>query len=391
MASEEKVEVERWARAEPFSPQSPKQVLAYLANKQYKIPRHRTSKKATSNDESLAELNRQHDDPVLDGIVECRHLNKAISYLTDKHVHKDGKLHPLYQVIPRSGRLSSTRPSVMNLPQGKGNEIMEEAAATIRSAIIPSSGWHLGEFDWRAVEPTLTGFFAEDPSYTRMAKLGSHAFVTSMYLGWDVSADDPDEKLIPLFLKAKEEHPVEYKLCKIGNMGFNYDQGVYNMARSLKSDVATARRIRGAIEKAYPKVAKWKHDTKLRAHSEGKLVTPFGFSLSFFNVFDKRDGKLVPGREASECLAFLPQSTGASMLREVLVDLGGHEWEGERFRLLVPTHDSILFEYDPAHEQEVLELVKRSMERKWVELGGLVVETECKTGATAASLKVRSV
>lgn len=374
-----------WARAEPFSPLSPKQVLDYLRFMAYKLPLHRTTKKPTTNNESLKELWRKNTDPVLDLLLDARHAKKAESYLTEAMVGRDGRIHPLYTIV-KTGRLASRRPNLMNIPQGRGSEIMEEAAQYIRNSFLPDPGYVLAELDWRAIEPTLVGYFANDPDYIRVAKLGSHSFVLSHYLGTpaDLSWDNGQ---LGAFLDALKNNPAnenDYKTVKIANNAFNYDQGLFNMAKTLGKSVAETKKIRAVIETAFPKVVVWQKNTLLQAHHEGRLSNPFGGSLSFFNVLEK-DGK--KGREASEALAYKPQSTGAFMLRTLLVDLGERPEEGTEFMLLIPTHDSITMQVREDCLQRVLEMARTEMQRPWDELGGMVIEVEAKVGPRMGEMK----
>lgn len=387
MISASQIEVDRWARVDDWSPNSPAQVKEYLKHKGYRIPKHRVTKVETANEEALTEILRTHsEDGVLAKVVEARHLGKAIGYLYDTYLGLDGRLHPRYTFLPKTGRLSSKAPNIMNIPQGRKGDVMLEVAGAIRGAIIPTPGYFLAEFDWRAIEALLVGYFAGDAAYMRLSKLGVHAYMTCKGVGIAVDPTWDDATLSHLFEKVKKEHPKEYAMFKKTNHAFNYGQGIYNLAKDLQCSVEQAKLYTEIIEKAAPLVAKWKNDTRQRAHKEGRLTTPFGHSLSFFEVYTKRDGQWVLGKEASEVLAYLPQSTGASMLRDVLVDLGEHKDEGTKFNLLVPTHDSVTLEILPPYEKEIMHLVKEVMERKWPELGGLSVETEAKVGNALSAL-----
>ena len=377
----------RWARVDDWSPNSPLQVKEYLKAKGYRIPKHRITKAETTNEEALLEILRTHaSDSVLSKVVEARHLGKAIGYLYDTYLGRDGRLHPRYTFLPKTGRLSSKAPSIMNIPQGRKGDIMKEVADAIRGAIIPTPGYILAEFDWKAIEALLVGYFANDPAYMRLSKLGVHAYMACQGLGIPVDLTQSDGDLLALFGRVKKENPTEYAAFKKTNHAFNYGQGIYNLAKDLKCDLPTAKHYVDIIEKAAPLVAKWKEDTRRRAHAEGRLVNPFSYSMSFFEIYTKRDGEWVLGKEASECLAFLPQSTAAAMLREVLVDLGEHPDEGVKFNLLAPTHDSITLEILPAYEREIMVLVRDMMERSWGELGGLSVETEAKVGMALSDM-----
>lgn len=383
------VEVERWAKVGEFNPISPLQVKAYCKEKKYKIPLSRKERKETTNDEALSGMISSHpEDRVLPLILEARHLLKATSYLTDKYLGGDGRMHPLYTFLPKTGRLSSKAPNIMNLPQGRKGEVLRRAAEAIRGTIIPTPGYVLGEFDWKAIEALLVGWFAEDPDYMRVARLGVHAFVACHGLNIKVDLSRSDGELLKLFEEVKENHPLEYATFKKGNHAYNYLQGERNMAKDLGLSLEETRKIRSIIDAAAPKVAAFKRNTLIRAHEDGFLTNPFGYSLAFSEVLSVRDGKTFLGKNAPEAVAFLPQSTGAGMLREVLLTLGNHPDEGEKFRLLIPTHDSITFEVRIDCVEEVMGLVQKEMERPWEELGGLRVEVDGAIGWTLEKKKL---
>ncbi len=65
----------RWAKAKPFNPLSPPQVLAYLRSKGYKIPKDRKTRKPTTNDEALNQVLRNVRDPLLELVLEARGLS----------------------------------------------------------------------------------------------------------------------------------------------------------------------------------------------------------------------------------------------------------------------------------------------------------------------------
>lgn len=382
----------RWARCEPFSPLSNQQVMEYLAYKKYPIPKHRTTKQPTTNMESLQKMLLKVEDPVLEGVLEARHLKKAEAYLTDKYVGRDGRIHPLYTTLPQTGRLSSRRPNLQNLPQGRGSEVMKQAVDYIRGSFVADDGYLLAEMDWKAIEALLVGWFAGDESYMEASKKGVHDIFGSHLLFMDgviPAPKTPWDADLPEWIEwFKEAHkPVRDRAKKRIHAGA-YGQGPYNMARDLGIPVAEVKKLDKVFASMAPKVIAWQEGTRRRAHAEGRLTNPFGFTLPFFHVMEKRDGEWVLGREASECLAFLPQSTGAAMLREVLVDLGDHEEEGDTFQLLIPTHDSITFQVKEAEVSRVIKLVQASMERAWPELNGLSVSTETKVGRRMNEMKV---
>lgn len=293
---------------------------------------------------------------------------------------------------------NSAKPNVMNFPKGKKGEVLKRAADAVLSSIIADDGWVLFSCDWNSLHPALIAYFAQDPGYARIARLGDHAYVLSHFLGKPVNLERPDEEVKADLEALKEANPQAYKTCKIGNLAYKYLQGEVNMARTLGLTLEETRRIRTAIDKASPKVAAWKWSVLEQAHFQGKLVTCFGLPLTFFDIFKTkggkvmmRDGKPMLGSEAPEAVAFMPLGTESGMLREVLVDLGTHPEHEDSFQLLMPEHDKVIGQIKEDQVDRVLrEIIVPSMGREWGELGGLKVGVDVEVGRRLQECKCKS-
>ncbi len=337
------------------------------------------------NEEAIRETLRQHpEDEVLETILEFRATQKARGYLADTFVGRDKQYHPIYTFHPATGRLACKSPNIMNQPKGR-TDYKAKLAEAVRSTIVAPEGHILLEADWRAIEALLTGFFADDPDFMRAAKLGvhdifgSHVLKRPALMMWS----DADIKKHIARLKAEiPDYQQQRKKWKIAVHASDYLQGIRNMAQDLKCSWSEARMLRETFYKMAPKVQKWQDAVCHRAHKDRFLVNPFGYASPYYFAVWTRDtqGDWVPGKQANEAVSFLPQSTGASMLRESLLlfrdRLQGVDW----MRKLVPVHDSFLFAVRVGYEKEAARLVSEIMTRPWPELGGLQVEIEMKTG-----------
>lgn len=385
---------QRWCELLPFSPLSPTQVKAYLYSQGYKLPKNRVTHKETSNEEALSSiLSKQNPlDPAIPLILDARGINNGMGFLSGNTVGRDGKYHPFYTFRPDTGRLSAINPNIMNQPNAKSG-VDADIAAAVRGCIVPSIGKVLMEFDWKAMEAVLTGFFAEDEEYTRISKLDSHTYLLSYGLkdkGIIGEAADPkwdDLTLIKMFEDLKKRFPLERQVYKTANLSSGYGIKAAHLAATMRSSVAQAKEFLAAKDAAFPKVAKWREATMLQAHNEGKLSTPFNYIRYFFEVLKKgKDGKWRPGKEANEALAFRPQSTGSSMLRETLLHCAPHDDTG-LFNLLAPIHDAVLLECFPRDCARVVDIVKPMMERNWDELGGLKIEVDVAIGPSWGEMR----
>ena len=338
----------RWAKTERFNLVSGDQVKAYCKWKGYKLPRDRKTRRETTSKDALTQLIKRHpEDRVLRGVLESRHLSKAIGYLDDSRLGRDGKFHPTYTFAPDTGRLASINPNFQNQPK---HGVDEELAHAIRETIVPSPGMVLVELDWKAIEAVLTGFFADDEGFARLSLIDSHSF-----LAWHIAhragdADEPPSPLDPdlprLLSDFKAGNGPLRERAKRVNHATSYGMGAKHLSDLLKVSKSEAMEILRIKDEASPKVAEWKATIRKRAHYDGFLENPFGYRRYFTDIFRKSKwtGKWTLGEEANKCLAFLPQSTGAAMLRSTIAALPGLPGYGTEWFPLVPIHDAILFE-----------------------------------------------
>lgn len=370
----------RWAQQVPFNPASPKQVLEYLQHRGYKVPKDRKTKKPTTNDEALKLILRNNTDPLLEHVLEARALGKALGYLKDTFLGADGKFHPIYTFKPETGRLSSVRPNMQNVPNGG---VDQELARAIRSCVVPSRpGRVLVECDWRAMEAVLTGWFAGDEEYIAASKKDSHSWFAGFLMREDGLIKDVPSPLADDFMDfahwVKKEHKSVRALAKKVNLATGYGMRWPLLASTLHCSAEQAKKYLAIKANMAPKIEAWKDATWREAHRAGFLTTPWGYTNYFWNVLVIKDGKATLGKEANAALAFKPQSSGASMLRECMLDLD--QYDGKLFDFLVPIHDAILSECDERDVEETVRLHKASMGRAWPELNGLSIDIDYKVG-----------
>lgn len=370
----------RWAKPLPWNPVSAKQVLEYLRFKHYKIPVDRKTRKPTTNDEALSNLLRNVRDPLLELVLEARGLRKALGYLLDTSLGADGKFHPIYTFRPETGRLSSVRPNMQNQPKGG---VDAELSRAIRSCIIPSEpGKVLLECDWKAMEAVLTGYFAGDDEYIVASQKDSHSWFGGYLLrkmGVVKDVPSPKDAEFDAFASwLKEEHKAVRALAKKINLATGYGMRAPLLASTLHCSTAEAKEYLEIKDNMAPKLKAWKEATWREAHAKGYLETPFGYRNYFFDVLHIKDGKASLGKEANEALAFRPQSSGAAMLRETMLELD--RYDGKLFNFLVPIHDAILVECWEADVEEAKQVICNAMGKPWPELGGLVIEADATAG-----------
>jgi hypothetical protein len=206
----------RWARIQPFLPNSSQQILRYIKwrreeeirekiasyrgsarwsgwpdralremaerNAIYKVPKVWKEEKETTAKKELERLGAKTGDRFFSLVVEHREYGKVRSvYVDGWRGAADGRTHPTFGFGPATGQLSSTRPNCQNLPKPGGRETLAETRKTelaelLRAMVCAPPGHKLLEFDKKSFHALTLGFEAKCPEYMRISKLDVHPF-----------------------------------------------------------------------------------------------------------------------------------------------------------------------------------------------------------------------
>jgi hypothetical protein len=390
--------VHRFFRRRPFNPGSRDMLLTYIYAQGDQPGHDKKDGHVTVNKETLERLARKGDKPIYGKILLRRRVSKVDStYIlgslkrldNDPRSKLDGRLHPTFLHKPSTQRLSCQDPNLQNVVHDD-----DGPAGLFRPCIIAQEDCVLLEVDFAGIEAVLTGWFSRDPNYIRLAKLGVHAYITSVLVGESVDLNQPDHIVYKQLKAIKARFPHEYDQCKRFNHGFNYGLTIRGMVLQFPKEFPTLKEAERVQEVAYrvaPKLPTWQAQVRERAAKDSYLggkEHPFGYMHWFFNVLNYRplNGKPKPGRQyvsfgnrvwevklgedAKRVVAFYPQSTAAGVIAEVMLRLFDPEHEsyiGDRFYGRTPLraqiHDALLLEVPLAEFDYVYERVVREMRR----------------------------
>lgn len=263
------------------------------------------------------------------------------------------------------------------------------------------SDYCIFEPDFSAIEAVLVGYFAVDKDYVRLAKLGVHDYFNSQVLYSQKKIAEPadirwsDDDLRVCFADLKKRFKAEREVAKrtVHLSGYGgTPHRMHQMAPEEFPSVAVAREMQSAFFAHFPLIRKWQNHTVALAAKQGYLRTPFGNVHYFWRLYDWKKNKIsgewekVWGDDAKRALAFLPQSTAAGILKEVILDLPPDILGAFR----IPIHDSLAFFAMPQerlHEwgSRVVGLMERpitclSLEPSWGMGDYLSIGVEAKAG-----------
>lgn len=432
--------VTRWFWKEPFNPDSPKQVLEYILWKKHQPGKHKKTKLDTTDRETLERLERQTKDPFYRSLLDYRAVNKVKgTYVegTERRLDDQDRLHPQPTFKPSTMRLSYVNPNITNVVADKGGKA--GLAAGFRACVVAGTerpawlddtvyrawamkwdvrGGHddpfackLLEVDFSAIEAVLTGYFAGDPEYMRLAKLGVHAGLASHVMGRPYDPTWPDAQLSSYFNAIKKDHKDVYDPAKRFVHGRNYGLTRHGMMRQFPQFFPTetvAKRYEVVFAKMAPKIPAWQKTTQMlaaRQHYLGGEAHPFKYKHWFWSVYTYRrlnttqyykilakcrqDGteppvlemngqyfRMAEGEDAKRALAMYPQGTASGVLKEALLrllaDPSHPSYIGDayfgRTPFRAPIHDSGLFEIPLVLWDRIVPIITKEFQRPVPEL-----------------------
>ena len=334
------------------------------------------------------------------------------------------RCHTTFTHNPSSLRLSSVDPNLQNIPRGTGSEVEK----WVKEMFVAPAGSVFWARDYSGIEAVLVGYFAGSARYTRLAKLGVHAFVASHILKRPADLGWSDADLRAYFANIKAEDKLTqagvYDKAKRTVHASNYMVSPTKLVLEYPEifpTKKTAALLQGLYFDLFPEIRTWHRDlclrvdgTKRRPYNleEGEdptpwtlgvchAVNPFGYVHRFYNVLDwikdrdKNEWLWEYGEDAKRLISFLPQSTAAAILKLA----GKRIWNeyprvGGTFRLFI--HDEIFGETEHEFVAECLAVSKLVMEAPIRELPldpawgmgeYLSIGTEGKVGASWATMK----
>ena len=369
-----------WAFRWFFNPKSPLQVKDYIKSKGHPVPKDRKSGQDTTGQKDLEALARRFKDPFYVKILELRSISDLLSKYADNpwwEPAKDGRIHPSFSMLPSTGRLSSSRPNIQN-PIKRG-----ELGKEFRNQFIASPGMILVGIDFNAIEAVLTGWFAKDKEFIKAAKLSIHAILASHYLKqlgkWDkpISMNWDEDKLkSAITLIKKKFYPAYDQSKRVVYLSLygGKPRMIYYQNPGVFDSIKECKQLQDMFfETLAVKIKKWQRDVLNTANRQCYLENPFGHRHHFWDVLNYKGGL---GSQAKDALAELPQSTAASIYKEVMVRLRPELAS----YLRAPIHDELLFELPENEKDNLIQEIVTEMERPIPELGGLTVGVEWSSG-----------
>jgi DNA polymerase-1 len=360
-------ELRRVAGREDLNLNSPVQLRELLYTERGLTPVKKTK---TGYSTDAATLERLHDQwPEFIGpLLRHREVEKLRGTYGEgllQEVGPDGRIHATFnQTVARTGRLSSDRPNLHNIP------VRSEEGRVFRTAFVPAPGCRLLVADYNQIELRCIAHLAEDPGLIAAFTGGEdiHTATAARVFGVDPASVTIDQR----------------SKAKMVSYGLAYGMEAYGLGQRLNIPTDEAAVILDAYFVAFPNVKAYMDATVAEARDRGYTETLFGRrrpipELSNPNFRIRQAGE----RQAMNAGI---QGLAADIFKVALVRIDAALDEaGRSSRLVLQVHDEVLVEVPDGEHEEVGVLVVDLM-RSAAELR-VPLEVNVAWGATWADAK----
>ena len=347
----ELAQIEEQARALAEDPllnlSSPRQVGKVIFEKLALDPKAKKSARGDypTDEETLSELKDRH--PFVGLVLEYRALRKLISTYLDPLPAlinpRTGRIHTTFnQALTATGRLSSVKPNLQNIPirTARGREIRKAFVAGSPDGYIVSA-------DYSQIELRLMAELSRDP-----------ALIEGFNHGADIHADTASRIFrVPL----AEVTPEQRRQAKVANFGIIYGISAFGLAQRMEIPRSEAKNFIQQYFTHYPAVKAYMDRVVEEARGKGYVETLFGRKRFLPDLASKNP--TVRSLAERNAINAPIQGTAADIIKKAMIGVYRALRErGLRSKMVLQVHDELILDVAAEELEPVMELVKHEME-----------------------------
>jgi DNA polymerase I len=325
-------------------------------------------KTSTGKPSTDASVLRKLEHPLVEALLEYREYEKLRGTYVDGYlplVDTDGRIRTRFnQMAATTGRLSSDRPNLQNIP------IRSESGRTIRRAFIAGEGAEFLVADYSQIELRVLAHMSGDPFLVEAFRAGSDIHTATAARVWGLSEAEVTAE--------------QRRTAKMINFGLLYGMEAFGLADRLGISRDEAQQHMDAYFSQFVQVREFMSAVVTQARNQGYTTTLFGRRRYLPEL--KSDNFRI--RQMGERMALNApvQGTAADIIKKAMIDLDASlRSEGLASTLILQIHDELILE-SPLDELEVAEkLVVGTMEG--VVSLDVPLEVDVATGPDLASVK----
>lgn len=340
----QQIETQIYALAgEEFNIASPKQIGQILFEKMGLKGKRNSSGSYNTSAEVLEKLADENE--LAAKILEWRGFAKLKSTYTTSLLELKDKadlVHTTFaQTVVNTGRLASSNPNLQNIPNHS------DLGRKIRACFVAREGYKIIDADYSQMELRLLAEVADVKALKEAFEKGVdiHTSTASRVFG------------IP-YEQVDKEHRSRAKAI---NFGIVYGISQYGLAKQINVKNEVAKQYIDSYFAVMPEVKEYMEKTKIFAHQNGYVETPFGRKCSVFGI-NSENKAIVAMAERAAINA--PIQGGAADLVKLAMQRVNQalKQSGLEARILLQVHDELVVEALENDAQKVAELVRKTME-----------------------------
>ena len=299
----------------------------------------------STDEETLTALSDRH--PIIGEILEYRAVKKLLStYIEPFHnfvSQKTGKIHTNFnQALTATGRLSSSKPNLQNIP------VRTERGKEIRKAFIPSSpdGIILSA-DYSQIELRIMAHLSQDRHLIDAFRhnLDVHAMTAAKIFGIDISEVTPEQR----------------RIAKTANFGIMYGISSFGLAQRLRIPRPQAKKIIDDYFANFPSISTYIKSATESARELGYVKTLFGRRRYLPDINSKN--ATVRSLAERNAINAPIQGSSADIIKKAMIGVDRKITEaGLRSRMVLQVHDELVFDAFKDEAETLKDIVKREME-----------------------------
>ena len=328
---------------EPFNVNSTDQLRTILFERLELPVSKKTSTGKPSTDASVLE---KLDHPIVEALLRYRELEKLRSTYVDGFlplIERDGRIHTRFnQMAATTGRLSSDRPNLQNIP------VRSETGRTVRKAFIPAEGWTFLVADYSQIELRVLAHMSGDQGLLdAFNATDSDIHTATAARVWGVGID--------------EVQPEMRRRAKMINFGLLYGMEAFGLASRLGISRDEAAQQIDAYFEQFPDVQAFMQGVVTQARNQGYTTTLFGRRRYLPEL--KSDNFRI--RQMGERMALNApvQGSAADIIKVAMIELDAELRSRQMSAtLLLQIHDELVLESPPEELDELREMTVRIME-----------------------------
>lgn len=327
---------------------SPIQLGNVLFEKMKLDPRVKKNKKGNypTDEETLNGLRDRH--PVISDILQFREVKKLLSTYIEPFPSlidpSDGKVHTTFnQALTATGRLSSVRPNLQNIP------IRTELGREIRRAFIPSSPDRvIISADYSQIELRIMASVSGDAHMTDAFRHGKDIHTATAAKIFKVEESDVT--------------PEQRRRAKTANFGIIYGISAFGLSQRLGIPRKEAKELIDEYFRSYPSIEEYMENVKRQAREKGYVETLLG-RKRYIKDINSRNA-VVRGFAERNAINAPIQGTAADIIKIAMNNVhSSMKAAGLKTAMILQVHDELVFDAPAAEKETVMELVRKEMER----------------------------